>query len=329
MAESSDSHIQLPYSAACGYSAAMALRALVTSLFILLLAIAPAAQAADVALVLSDTSGAYSEFATALQQYSEASSWRVRWTGSVDNFEAAPRTDLIVTVGSEATRAVLQRGVPVPVMATLLPRPAYERALADAGGGRSRGSTTAIFLDQPVSRLLAFTRHLLPERHRVGVLAGNDTRAMLPHIRQAAGAAGLALEVEELENNANPVPAVNHLLTRSDVLLALPDSAVYRRDNIRAILLTSYRFQRPVIGFSQSLVTSGALAGIYSTPTQIARQAMDIIKGLRPEALALPAPQSPAFFAIAVNHNVAQALGLTLPDEPSIRRALSADKDAR
>lgn len=307
----------------------MPLRALVSLLMTLFLAFTPAARGADVALVLSDSAGAYSEFAASFQQYAEGSNWRVRWSGTVENFDTAPRADLIVTVGSEATRAVLQRGVAAPVLATLLPRPAYERALSDAGGNRPRGGATAIFLDQPVARLLAFARYLFPDRHRIGLLAGAETKAMLPQIRQAAGGTGLALEIEELEANTNPVPAVNHLLLRSDVLLALPDSAVYRRDNVRAILLTSYRFQRPVIGFSQSLVTSGALAAIYSTPSQIARQAVDIVKTLRPDGMSLPAPQAPSLFAIAINHNVAQALGLALPDEPAIRRALAADKDAR
>lgn len=307
----------------------MPLRVFAVLFLTLVLAAMPMARAADVAVVLSDTTGVYSEFSNTFQQFAEGSGWRVRWTGSVNNLEALPRTDLIVTVGSEATRAVLQRGGNAPVVATLLPRPAYERALADAGTGRPQAGSTAIFLDQPISRLLAFTRYLLPERHRVGVLAGNETKAVLPKVRQAVNAAGLSLEVEELDASGNPVPAVNHLFLRSDLLLALPDSAVYRRDNIRAILLTSYRFQRPVIGFSQSLVTSGALAAIYSTPTQIARQTMDLIKSLRPEAISLPPPQPPAFFAIAINQNVARALGLSLPDEPAIRRALGADKEGR
>ncbi|MBS1189987.1 MAG: hypothetical protein H6R10_1779 [Rhodocyclaceae bacterium] len=295
----------------------------------LALAIASAAKAADVAIVLSDTSGAYAEFAAAFQQFSEGSNWRVRWTGGADNLDATPRVDLIVAVGADATRAALRRSGTIPIVATLLPRSAYERALADAGINRSRANTTAIFLDQPIGRLLAFVRYLLPERHRIGILAGPETRALLPQIRQAAGATGVGLETEDLESTGNPVPAANHLLVRSDVLLALPDSAVYRRDNIRAILLTSYRFQRPVIGFSQSLVTSGALAAIYSTPAQIARQTVDLIKPLHRDATNLPPPQAPTLFAIAINNNVAQALGLSVPDEPAIRRALNADKDAR
>lgn len=292
--------------------------------FLVFLGLMPAARAADVAVVLSGNGDLYKEFSADLQQFSEGSGWRVRWTGSVDALDGMPPADLIVAVGAEATRVSLRR--PGPVIATLLPRQAYERALADAGP-RAKGSSTALFLDQPTSRLLAFVRHLLPDRRRIGVLAGPETRALLPSFKQAAAAAGMRLESEESDGEASPVPALNLLLARSDLLLALPDPAIYRRDNIRAILLTSYRFQRPVIGFSLAMSNAGALAAIYSTPSQIARQTADLIRTLPAESPVLPAPQGPSLFAIAINGSVAQALGLTLPDESSIRRAM--DKESR
>lgn len=314
---------------ASSYSAQMALRLLVASLFFLVLAFQPTARAADVAVVLSDTGGAYTEFATAFQQFSEGSGWRIRWTGSVDSLEGAPHTDVIIAVGSEALRASLRRNGGIPILATLLPRPAFEKVVAEGNVVRPKGSLTAIYLDQPVGRLLAFTRQILPDRRRIGLLVGAETRHLLPQIRNSANGAGLSVESEEVDVNANPVTAANYLLLRSDVLLALPDSTIYRRENVRAILLTSYRFQRPVIGFSPSFAASGALAAIYSTPTQIARQTADMIRTLHPEGINLPAPQTPALFAISVNQNVAQSLGLALPDEPSIRRAMAADKDAK
>jgi hypothetical protein len=43
----------------------------------------------------------------------------------------------------------------------------------------------------------------------------------------------------------------------------------------------------------------------------------------------LPNPSGPSQFAIAINSNVAQALGLNIPDEATIRRAMNADKEAR
>lgn len=286
------------------------------------------ARGADIALVLSDSGGAYGDFASAFQQFAANPPWRVRWVGTAENLDSAAfRADLIVAVGNDATRTSLRRSDGRPVVATLLPRQAYDRALAETPS-RPRG-VTAIYLDQPISRLLAFSHYLLPDRHRAGVLVGSDTRPLLAQARQAASAAGMTLETEEAEPDTALVPAMNQLLGRSDLLLALPDSAVYRRDNIRVILLTSYRYQKPVIAFSQAFVTAGALAALYSSPAQVARQTADTIRQLNPDAINLPPPQGPTLFSIAINRNVAQAFGLSLPDEATIRRALNADKETR
>lgn len=301
---------------------------LLTLVVFLFLGLLPAARGADVALALSSSGGVYAEFEAAFRQYSQGSAWRVRWVGTIDALDGAPPVDLIVAVGSEAARASLRRHPGTPVVATLLPRQAYDQALAEAAP-RPRGSVTAIVLDQPVPRLLSFIRHLLPERRRVGVLAGPQTRALLTQLRQTAGTGGLRLESEEVDAEASPVAALNLLLPRSDLLLALPDPSIYRRDNVRAIFLTSYRFRRPVIGFSQAMSTAGALASIYSTPAQIARQAADLIRPLGVETLSLPAPQTPGLFAIAINGSVAQALELSLPDEAALRRAMAAEKEGK
>lgn len=300
------------------------------ALFLLVLALGttPAARGADIALVLSENGGVYGEFAAAFQQFSSNPAWRVRWVGTADNLDAtAFRADLIVAVGSEATRASLRRAEGRPLIATLLPRQAYERALAESPS-RPRGAT-AIYLDQPVARLMAFAHFLLPDRSKAGVLVGADTRPLLPAIRQGAAGATLTADIEDVESDTALVASLNQLLGRSDFLVALPDSTVYRRDNIRVILLTSYRYQKPVIAFSQAFATAGALAAIYSSPAQIARQATDVVRNLNPDAVTLPPPQGPTLFSIAINRNVAQALGLSLPDEPTVRRAMGADKEAR
>lgn len=292
---------------------------------LLLVATAQLAWAGNITLVLSDNGGPYAEFASTLDDALDGSSWKITASGKVDNLDpGASRPDLIVTVGSEAFRQTLGRGGSIPIVATLLPRQSYARILAESGKVRSR--LTAIYLDQPQARQAAFLRQLLPGKTRIGMLVSAETRTQTGLYRQAFASAGLSLDNEDSDSENTLLSAINALLPRVDALLAIPDSTIYKRDNIKTILVTSYRYQRPVIAFSATFVNAGALAALYSTPTQIARQTADLIVS---SGTNLPGPTAPNLFAIAINQNVAQALGLSIPDEATIRRTMLANRDGR
>lgn len=294
--------------------------------FFLLFAFAllPQAMASNVALVLSDNGGPYAEFVSSFEEFSRKSHWKISYVGKIEGQSSANgRPDLIIAVGSEAFRASLALGVNTPILATLIPRQSYEKILAMSGRSRPRGTTSAIVLDQPAARLGAFVRQLLPNYQRVGLLSSDETRSQLPALRQSLG--GLIVDHEDVANDATLLAATNTLLPRVNLLLALPDSTIYKRDNIKGILVTSFRHQRPVIAFSKAFVTAGALAALYSTPSQLARQSSDLLLTLPAAPYNLPLPMAPSQFAISINGNVAQSLSLDLPDEASIRRALQAD----
>lgn len=294
-------------------------------LLLLYLLLLPAAQAGNVALVLSENSGPYSEFANTYREALESNVWKITSQGSAEHLaQASARPDLIIAVGSSALRQVLAQATSTPVIATLIPRQTYEKLLAENTNRNRR--VTAIYLDQPPARQAVFLRTLLPNRKRVGMLVSNETQGLVTQFRQALGNAGLTLEIEDSESENALLPALNALLPRSSVLLAIPDTTIYRRENIKAILVTTYRYQKPVIAFSAAFVNSGALAALYSTPAQIARQAAEVTSTL---GATLPPPMPPGQFAVVINPNVAQALDLVVPDETSIRRAILNDKEAR
>ncbi len=289
-------------------------------LVLMLIAMAPAAWAGSIALALSEDDGPYAEFAGALRDALDGSGWNIVRAG-----RPGSTPDVIVAAGSEALRKVLAGTPSVPVIATLLPRQSYDRILAESGRPRSR--LTAITLDQPLARQAAFLKHLLPGQKRVGLLLSEETQAQAPILRQVFAQAGLVLDSESIDaSSGNLLPALNNLLPRVNLLLAIPDSAIYKRDNIKAILVTSYRHQRPLVAYSAAFVKAGALAALYSTPSQIARQTADLLLAPNP----LPAGAiAPALFAVSINQNVAQALGLAIPDEVTIRQALLADRESR
>ena len=294
-------------------------------IFLLNFLLLPIGWAANtVALVLSDSSAPYIEFAGAFSSTLEGSNWKVGSSGKIDSLENAARPDLIVTAGSEAFRLALARPGTTPIIATLIARPVYEKILADSGKPRSRHS--AVFIEQSPARQLAFLRLLLPGRTRIGMLGSSESRALQAPFRLAIHNAGYTLDTEDADTEAMLLPAANALLPRVHLLLAVHDPSVYKRDNIKAILVTSYRHQKPVVAFSAAFVNAGALAALHSTPQQAARQAGEMLLA---HGSALPAPEYPNQFSIAINRSVADALNLQIPDEADLRRALMAGKEPR
>jgi ABC-type uncharacterized transport system substrate-binding protein len=166
---------------------------------------------------------------------------------------------------------------------------------------------SAIYLDQPVSRQAHLIAAILPGMHRVGLLYSTPPEE-LEQIRQEMGKRGLRLR-EKAVGTQSVAVTLQELLQDSDVLLVLPDSAIYNGLTIRNILLATYRSSVPLIGFSSFYVKAGALCAVFSAPEQIAAQVASLIRQFG-ETRLLPAAQYPQEFEVMVNERVAHSLGL-------------------
>lgn len=294
-----------------------------SAVFFLLLIFWLPLQAAQLAIVLSGEDGAYREFLGALKGAVGGSGWQVSWEGSSEKFAQAPpaKVELVLAVGSNATRAALARADGPPVIATMLTRAAYEAVRAESPAHRS--GVTALYLDQPLGRQLAFIKRLLPDTNRVSAVVSDKMADQISLLKKLGNGAGLKVDTAVLGANETLVPVLERLLAEDGVFLALPDSSVFSRDNIRPFLLTSYRYQRPVIAFSAAFVQAGALAALHSTPTQLATELAQWLGRLRPGSMGLPAAQGPSLFSVAINSQVARSLKLNLPGEDEILSSLS------
>jgi ABC-type uncharacterized transport system substrate-binding protein len=294
----------------------------VTLLILLTPVVAVAAE--TITVVLSERGGIYSEFSDAFNNQLAQGEARRTVRPLLANGEQIDAAELsnssvIVAVGASAARAVAKTSGSAPVLCVLVPRPAFERIAESAK--RPRSAFSAIYLDQPLARQLSLIRLALPGKHKVGVLTGPDAKGQLGRLRNAAARSGFELQNENADDENAIVPALNRLLPQVEVLLAVPDSVVYNRNTARSVLLTTYRHQRPVIAFSQAYVTAGALAAVFSTPSQIARQAAEWLRTL-PAGAALPGPKFPSYFSVAVNRYVARSLSLEVADEAALYEEL-------
>ncbi|HSH73077.1 MAG TPA: ABC transporter substrate binding protein [Methylophilaceae bacterium] len=228
---------------------------------------------------------------------------------------------LVLAVGVQALSRASQLDSRVPVLGVLVPRPSYEKILQDSK--RNPRNFSAIVLDQPFFRQLALIKIILPGTTSISALLGPTSRDSLAELKRAANQQGLALQQANVEVASQLLPRLKQILETSSVLLAVPDPLVYSRESVQPILLTTYRYQVPVIGFSQAYVRAGALAAVYSTPRQIARQIVEelMLFDSRPRN-GFNAVQYPKYFSVDVNRQVAHSLGIELGDENTLSETL-------
>lgn len=234
--------------------------------------------------------------------------------------EPALQARIYVALGTQATVALAGGHVSAPVLAALLPRSSFERALR-SNALKASPAFTAIYLDQSLKRQLALIRLALPQAKTVGVLWGPDSWLTASALRVQAVSAGLSLNEAGLDGKLNLFLDLQKVLDDSDVILALADPQVFNSNTIQNILLTTFRAQVPMVAFSPAYVRAGALLALHTTPEQVGRQsAALVLAALRDKPLpALPVPTND--FEVSVNVHVARALNLTL-DGQALRQAL-------
>ena len=288
--------------------------------FVLMCCAAHTAMAASIIVVTGEQEGAHQEAMAALVEALGPEfgpgDIEVRDTGKLEGIGLG-EARVIVTIGTQAAKAVAARRTTAAVLHTLLPRETFEALAAPPNGAKP----SAIYLDQPEQRLLALLATALPGQSRIALLSGPSSEQRIKRMTTAAGEVRLQVAVERVEHERDIYPALERLLRDSPILVAQPDSLVFNSYTIQNILLTSYRNRAPLIGFSPAYVRAGALLALYSTPAQIGRQAAAAARATL-AGRGLPPPQGPREFEVASNPVVARALGIVLPSPEEITARL-------
>lgn len=283
-------------------------------------------------VVVTESGGTQAEIAEGLRS-ALAESAEVGVNGVPEWFAGrGEKPELIVTVGTAALDGALEQLARkeagwsrIPLLATLVPQAVVEARRAKLGPR----PFAAVVLDQPLGRQLALIRRALPDRQRVGVVPGPQTRPLLAQLEREARARGMALVVgPEVRATEDIYPALREVLIHADVVLALPDPLVYNGATLQNILLTTYRARVPMVAFSSAYVKAGAVVAVHSTPAQVARQTAQAVR----DWLAGREPPATIYnreFAVVANERVAASLGLRPIDSEEVAAELRRQEGAR
>jgi len=279
----------------------------------------------SVQVLSSGAGGAYDEVIESLKsELLQGTEIRVQYLSTNQpNWKAVESTNLIVAVGVDAANAAIQANEGnVPILCVLIPKVAFETLTS---GKKDFRRVTAIYLDAALGRQLELIRQLLPQAKKVGAVLGNVSLKDKEPLRIAARDKGLFLQSEFARRDTELYAALKSVLLESDVYLAVPDPVIINAATAQNVLITAFKSQVPVIGYSANYVKAGALAAVFSTPHQIGLETGQIINGHQ-RANNLPSPKFPRYFSVSVNPAVLRSFGLPAVDERQLeQRLIKAD----
>jgi ABC-type uncharacterized transport system substrate-binding protein len=275
------------------------------------------AEKLTVRLLLSDNTPTYQQFSVAFNKALAANNTNVTvvstTVGSIPQNES--KVDLTIAVGLKAVE-YSSTNIDTPLLSVMIPKMAYELMHKNRQSHHLSGAMSALYLEQPWSRQLNFIRTILPNRNVVGLLYTPDAQPGLPRPLQ-----GMSVYAQPVKSSETLFETLENVFENSKLLLITQDSDIYTSQNVRNILLTSYKYKIPVIGTSPAYVSAGALCALYATPTQFATQTAEIVTYFENNHQ-LPEPQHPNSYSISVNQPVSHSLEIQLDTPEAIRERM-------
>ncbi len=217
--------------------------------------------------------------------------------------------DLLITVGTPATRSGMQYAGNLPLIFTLV---------LDNPTGQGANST----LDQPASGVtlmvplrdqLQMIRQALPEARRVGLLHSRSSAALYSSVARQADELGLRLEPRVISGERDVPDALRSLLPNVDVVWMPPDNLVYDSRIIRFILLECFQNSVPIVAASRAVAEAGTPLALGVDYADIGRQTAEMALRRLSGAETGLRVVGPRRVQLYINDFVASSLGLNIP----------------
>lgn len=255
---------------------------------------------ADIVLLTSSPS----KVAASLQVLlSERLQTRVELVSNTTQPQSYDSYELAIAIGADAINAY---SLPpsLPVIAAFISQADYLPAADDF--------VSAVFVEPPFKRQLRLATAILGNTRKFGSLVQSTAAADVLD-------SGVNVYV------VNEFDSLNHslikLLAENQALIGVYDPQLYSSDNIKTILITAYRHNRPLIGPSSAYLRAGALATTYSNLEDVVSRLNDLVTHKKNTGVWLQADFNP-YFHVGFNEQVGRSLNLLLPDIDSVTTKL-------
>jgi ABC-type uncharacterized transport system substrate-binding protein len=238
-----------------------------------------------------------------------------------ESYSPATQADLIVSLGLAAARSTNNLTSDTPILYALLPRSLANR-FTDCLIQICTQKRSALFLDQPVSRQLNLIKLIFPEIRQLSFLYGDFSAAAASELGELAKASGYTTHSSHVENRNELSRKLDRLLQESELFIALPDPLIHNRQTIPQLLLSTYRHNIPILGFSSSYVSAGAVAAVFSSTKELTQELITLIKAFQHSGQLPSRGSYPNQYRVEVNLDVARSMNLHIPSPNLLHKEL-------
>jgi ABC-type uncharacterized transport system substrate-binding protein len=210
-----------------------------------------------------------------------------------------PQDAYVISVGAKQSSHVDYSQYPKRIAVMLTAKQAESSDMA-----------TSIYIEPPLSRQLQLADLLVPGDKKIGLLVSNkqDKEDVLKTLTDTEI---MMLKVVNIEDYDNINQALFYVLKGTRLLLGHYNNDIYNAQNIKNILITSYRQRKVLIGPSRAYLKAGSFSTTFSDLSHIARRIMEVVIHHQGTGQWLKADYNP-HYRILFNPQVARSLNIRM-----------------
>jgi len=217
-------------------------------------------------------------------------------------------SELIITLGDDATRIARQSFPNKTIVASLITQPE---------DFKHRNNMIGIQLSYPIDKHFQWIKKILPQAKHIGVLYNPaENKNKIKMAKQSAKKFGFSLHEIKVSHPRELPKALEEVFSSTDVLWTIPDKIALSRRSSKAILLASFRNKIPIIGPSTTWVKAGALYALewdyINIGIQSAKLALSVLadKNYKPTGLT-----ETNHISYALNMRIAKLMKISISNE--------------
>ena len=220
--------------------------------------------------------------------------------------------DIIVTLGRRAFESVKDKIKDRPIIFATMFNPYNSGGQPD----EEDANVVGIEMDIPVPVQFENLKSFIPYLQNIGVIysASDSNRELIASAKKKADDLGLTLIAYEVNDESNVASVLDTIVQETDALWMIPDYAIFSKEVIKHVVLTTIENEIPFMGISKAFVKAGALFAVTrdfeDIGMQAAKMTFDIIKdGVPDEKKVIPLRKYP----VVINKRTAESIDLRIP----------------